>query len=219
MIHDEYLQYENRMEERESKLKGTAAAAEENLNPIKTKPEKRFSSRTNSEEKSDDEMCQKMLLSAKIIERMVTQNIYSDIAFDFKYWEDRSDDFKDVEGTLYPLWQFKVDGKDWKEVTCLCWNHLYTDLFAVGYGSYDFYAQPDEGMICLFSLKNCSHPEFTLTVPAGVLSIDFHPKYPHILVAGMVDGNVAVFNLKRCKYKCTYLRLQLFKIGISLNQF
>ena len=62
MIHDEYLQYENRMEERESKLKGNAAAAEENLNLIKSKPEKRFSSRTNSEEKSDDEMCQKMLL-------------------------------------------------------------------------------------------------------------------------------------------------------------
>ena len=36
-----------------------------------------------------------------------------------------------------------------------------------------------------------------LTVPSGVLSIDFHPKYPYMLVAGMVDGNVAVFNLKR----------------------
>ena len=199
MIHDEYVQYEKKLEEKELNLQ--SSLNDENLISIKTKPRKRFSSRINSEEKAEEEMTQKMLLSAKIIERMVTQNIYSDIVNDFKYWEDRSDDYKDFEGTLYPLWQFKFEGKESLEVTCLCWNHLYSDLFAVGYGSYDFYHQPDQGLICLFSLKNCSHPEFSLTLPAGVLSIDFHPKYPYMLVAGMVDGNVAVFNLKRCKWK------------------
>lgn len=196
MIHDEYVQYEKKLEEKELNLQ--SSLNDENLISIKSKPKKRFSSRTNSEEKAEEEMTQKMLLSAKIIERMVTQNIYSDIVNDFKYWEDRSDDYKDFEGTLYPLWQFKFDGKESLEVTSLCWNHLYSDLFAVGYGSYDFYYQPDQGLICLFSLKNCSYPEFSLTVPAGVLSIDFHPKYPYMLVAGTVDGNVAVFNLKRC---------------------
>ena len=50
-----------------------------------------------------------MLLSAKILERMITQNNYSEIAFDFKYWEDRSDDYKEFEGTLYPLWNFSFD--------------------------------------------------------------------------------------------------------------
>ena len=200
MIHDEYVQYEKKLEEKELQLQSNVA--EENLISNKTKPRTRLSSRNNSEEKADEAMSQKMLLSAKIIERMVTQNIYSDIVYDFKYWEDRSDDFKDQEGTLYPLWQFKFDRKESMDVTCLCWNHLYTDLFAVGYGSYDLYDPPDQGQICLFSLKNCSHPEFILTVPAGVLSVDFHPKYPYMLVAGTVDGNVAVFNLKRCK--CNY---------------
>ena len=143
MIHDEYVQYEKKLEEKELNLQ--SSVNEESLISIKTKPRKRFSSRVDSEEKAEEEMTEKMLLSAKILERMVTQNIYSDIVYDFKYWEDRSDDYKDFEGTLYPLWQFKVDRKDSLEVTCLCWNHLYSDLFAVGYGSYDFYYQPDQG--------------------------------------------------------------------------
>jgi hypothetical protein len=39
------------------------------------------------------------------------------------------------------------------DVTALCWNPRYEDLFAVGYGSYDFYSPPEMGIICLFTLK------------------------------------------------------------------
>ena len=39
------------------------------------------------------------------------------------------------------------------DVTSVCWNPLYRDLFAVSYGSYDFNEQPDMGYICFFSLK------------------------------------------------------------------
>ena len=68
-------------------------------------------------------------------------------------------------------------------------------MFAAGFGSYDFYNQPSSGTICVFTLKNCSYPEFVLSAPAPVLSIDFHPVYPYMLVAGLNDGNVAVYNL------------------------
>ena len=47
-----------------------------------------------------------MTKAAKVMERMVNQNSYDDIAQDFKYWEDQSDQFREGEGTLLPLWKF-----------------------------------------------------------------------------------------------------------------
>ena len=85
------------MEEKELKKQ---LAEEEKLVRLKKLP---------SQEDKSAESERKMLLSAKILERMITQNIFSDIAFDFKYWEDRSDDYKELEGTLYPLWDFGLD--------------------------------------------------------------------------------------------------------------
>ena len=148
---------------------------------------------------SSDDVSERMLLSAKILERMINQNIFSEIIFDFKYWEDRSDDFKE-EGSVYPLWRFECSESLCLEVTCLVWNSLYPDMFASGYGSYDFYSQPPSGRICVFSLKNCSYPEYLLTAPAGVLCLHFHPHHPHLLLAGLVDGNVAVYDLVRDRH-------------------
>ena len=64
--------------------------------------------------------------------------IYSCIdlsVLDFKYWEDESDNFRNKEGTLLPLWTFSYKKSDDLEVTGLCWNPSYPDLFAVSYGS------------------------------------------------------------------------------------
>ena len=101
MIHDEYVKYEKRMEEKE--LKRQQEEAEENSNKTERKVIK-IETKTKTYENERN-----MLLSAKILERMITQNNYSEIAFDFKYWEDRSDDYKEFEGTLYPLWNFSFD--------------------------------------------------------------------------------------------------------------
>lgn len=90
---------------------------------------------------------------AKVIERMVTQNIFDDITqgnysalesadqnyhvsvhsvslcfsrplyiLDFKYFEDVSDDFREQEGTLLPLWKFQYDKAKHLSVTALCWS-------------------------------------------------------------------------------------------------
>lgn len=40
---------------------------------------------------------------------MVNQNTYNEIALDFKYWEDASDEFRETEGTLLPLWKFSFE--------------------------------------------------------------------------------------------------------------
>lgn len=66
---------------------------------------------------------------------MVNQNTYDDIAQDFKYWEDPSDEYRDNEGTMLPLWRFSYEKAKKLAVTSLCWNPKYKDLFAASYGS------------------------------------------------------------------------------------
>lgn len=66
---------------------------------------------------------------------MVNQNTYDDIAQDFKYWEDPSDEYRDNEGTMLPLWRFSYEKAKKLAVTSLCWSPKYKDLFAVSYGS------------------------------------------------------------------------------------
>ncbi len=99
------------------------------------------------------EVNKKLLKAAKILERMVNQNTYNDIAqgyfllwlkklvklqdfyTDFKYWEDASDEFRETEGTLLPLWKFMFEKAKNMEITSLCWNPAYKDLFAAAFGS------------------------------------------------------------------------------------
>lgn len=63
-----------------------------------------------------------LALAAKVLERMVNQNTYDDIAMDFKYWNDASDQFKVHEGTLLPLWKFSNERARKKAVTAIAWN-------------------------------------------------------------------------------------------------
>jgi dynein intermediate chain 1 len=82
-----------------------------------------------------------MIRAVKIVDRMVNQNMFEEIAMDFKYWEDVSDSYRPGEGTLLPLWRFTSERAKRRQVTAICWSPLYQDLFAVGYGSYDFLKQ------------------------------------------------------------------------------
>ena len=88
---------------------------------------------------------------------------------DFKYWEDASDEFRETEGTLLPLWKFAFERVGFgfnklcqlcqfldlltphtssflhaqaknMEITKLCWNPAYKDLFAASYGSCELIA-------------------------------------------------------------------------------
>ena len=93
----------------------------------------------------------RMLKAVKILERMVNQNEYDNIAqgrsrnqrkrrlncsfVDFRFYEDAADEFKENEGTLLPLWKFMFENRHSMEITCLCWNPQYNDLFAAGFGS------------------------------------------------------------------------------------
>ena len=87
------------------------------------------------------EVNKKLLKAAKILERMVNQNTYNDIAQDFKYWEDASDEFRETEGTLLPLWRFVFEKAKSLEITSLCWNPAYKDLFAAAFWSFLYPSQ------------------------------------------------------------------------------
>ena len=77
-------------------------------------------------------------------------------------------------------------------------------LFSI---SDNFYEQNEKtsGYVCLFSLKNPSYPEYVCYSPCGVMCLDVNPKHPHMIVVGLADGNVAVYNLQIGGKKPAYL--------------
>lgn len=196
-IHDTYEEYEIMVEKKEAEDRALQNGEKPKMAPKTSTFMKELSLELDdSSDTENDEINKKMINSAKILERMVNQNIYSDVAFDFKYWDDLSDEYKEVEGSLLPLWKFSYEPSKGLDVTSICWNPHYHDLFAVAYGSYNFYSQPSQGHICLFSLKNPSYPEYVCEAPCGVMSIHFNPQHPHMLAAGLHNGNIAVYNLQ-----------------------
>lgn len=79
---------------------------------------------------------------------------------DYRYYEDPSDEFREDDGTLLPLWKFTYDKCKKMSVTDICLNTYYFDLYAVCFGSFEFIKQVSEGCVCLFSIKNPSFPEY-----------------------------------------------------------
>jgi dynein intermediate chain 1 len=86
------------------------------------------------ENKKADDMA-KVSRAAKILERMVNQNTFDEIAQDFKYYEDDADEFRDQDGTLLPLWKFSYEKSKKLSVTALAWNKKYSDLFVISFGN------------------------------------------------------------------------------------
>ncbi|CAG0916908.1 unnamed protein product [Notodromas monacha] len=135
--------------------------------------------------------------AARVVERMMNQNSFDAVTLDFRYWEDAADEFRDPEGILLPLWSFQCEiMKKQFAITGICWSAHFPDLFAVSYGSYDFKNQPNRGAVCLYTLKNPSHPEYIFETACGIMCVDIHSVYPHLVAVGLHNGSIKVFNLK-----------------------
>jgi dynein intermediate chain 1 len=154
-------------------------------------------------DRSDMMHSEDMENALKIMGRLVNQNAEDEIFQDFKYYEDPADPIKQGQGTLLPLWRFSTDRTNRKQVTSLCWNPLYNDLFAVGYGSYEFTRQ-GTGTVCCYSLKNTSYPEYVIGTESGVMCLDFHPNHPSLLAVGCYDGSVSVYDIGNRSKKPIY---------------
>ncbi|XP_072215475.1 dynein axonemal intermediate chain 1 isoform X1 [Excalfactoria chinensis] len=193
-IYDAYMEELQKMEKSKEKEKPKAQVG-------KKEEKKKGRKLTSLESQSDD--ITKISRAAKIMERMVNQNIFDDIAQDFKYFEDASDEYRDHKGTLLPLWKFQYDKTKRLAVTAISWNPKYKDLFAVGYGSYDFMKQ-SQGMLVLYTMKNPSFPEYVFSSESGIMCLDIHNDHPHFLAVGFYDGNVAIYNLKKATSQPSY---------------
>jgi len=142
----------------------------------------------------------------KVMERMTVQNEQQERYHDYKYfWTGETADLAKSEDKLYPIWRFSGVQQKKRTVTSICWNPKFHDLFAVSYGSYDF-LKPlvTPGLICVFSLKNTTHPEYSFPTECGVMSIDFHPTSPSLLAVGLYDGTVQVYDIRSKVKKAIY---------------
>lgn len=146
----------------------------------------------------------------KLLERQIMQIKNRDKYLFYREWN-KFDDSQESSKMLYMLLSFPQNARiKNRSVTALCWNTKFEDLFAVGYGSYDFPSkkedkndndlneeQQDNGYIYVFSIKNNFYPEVKYTTDSGVLCLDFHPKEFSYLVAGFYDGTVGVFDISQ----------------------
>lgn len=140
----------------------------------------------------------------KLMERIVHTNSEAECFQDYKYYEDKSEHKReDGRGSFLPLWRFAFSKAHRKTCTAIVWNPQFTDLFAAGFGSYDFTLQ-GAGLICCYTLKNTSYPEYTFETESGVMSLDFHPVHSSLLCVGMYDGTVSVYDVKNKSGKPLY---------------
>ncbi|XP_071751975.2 dynein, axonemal, intermediate chain 1, paralog 2 [Centroberyx gerrardi] len=182
-IYDAYVEELQKQEKNKEKQKAV---------PSKKDDDKSKKKIVITETQGDD--ITKVAKAAKILERMVNQNTFDDIAQDFKYFEDASDEFREQEGTLLPLWKFQYDKAKRLSVTALCWSKKYPDLFAMGMGSYDFSKQ-GRGMLVFYSMKNSAFPDYIYPTNSGVMCLDIHEELSCLVAVGFYDGCVAVYNL------------------------
>lgn len=154
----------------------------------------------------------------ELAERLVSENAFGEVISDFAFWNDPSDEYKG-DGSLLPLWTFQTNSKEVsaaaeasaapsstappastpfaKAVSAIVFHPKHHDLFAVAYGSYDFKKTSlfPPSCVSVFSLKNPFHPEKVVRTPCDALCVDWHPDRPDLLLVGLYDGNVAVYNL------------------------
>jgi dynein intermediate chain 1, axonemal len=142
-IYDSYNEdYARQKREKEKEMMKEKKPGQKNVSSAETKRG------VDGKSKTTEEFNRKYLQKAQVLERMVNQNIFDEIAHDYRYYEDPSDEFRDDDGTLLPLWKFTFDKCKKMSVTDICLNTYYFDLFAVCFGSFDFIKQVTEGCVC-----------------------------------------------------------------------
>ena len=126
MIFDAYMQaYEDNLR----------LEAEENA---KNKKEKK-QAQVQQQHVEDPLYSTSMKRALKIMERMIVQNADDEKFNDYKYYEDTTEDKATGNyGSVLPLWRFSTEKSRKRDVTAIQWNPKYKDLFAVGYGKYNF---------------------------------------------------------------------------------
>lgn len=128
--------------------------------------------------------------AVRLMEYVVHHNAEYDIYNDFLKWTG------DGKPELNHLWRIK--SPDRRCVTSIQFNKQFTEMFAVGFGSYDF-QRPLPGRVSICTIKNPKHPHFQFETSSGVMSMDFSTEHPSLLCVGFYNGKVAVYDIKKTK--------------------
>ncbi|PHJ25218.1 wd g-beta repeat-containing protein [Cystoisospora suis] len=153
-------------------------------------------------QRKDADCLSSMKWAVKLTERVVNHNTEIETYHKFKYHKEPASGDNSTTVVL-PLWQFQFSKVKKKDVTGLKWNPRYPDLFAAGYGSYEF-QKHGPGFVCCYSLKNTVYPEYFWRTEAAVCSLDWHPHNPSLLAVGLYDGTVMVFDVQSKNRKPTH---------------
>ena len=157
-----------------------------------------------------------LLGTLRIVERMVSQNIYQSKHLRYRSIEPPGSKLSkaanrmadEMTGALMEggsgsasfslLWTFISEEKTaGRNVSCLEWNEGNPDLLAVGYGEVDFAkAEKADGLICFWSLKNPESADKMLRTACGVTAIAFEAA-PQPARRGLYDGTVAVYDVRK----------------------
>ena len=184
MIFDAYLQAYEDMQRQELE------------EAMKNKKDKNKPTQIQQQHVEDPLYSTSMKRALKIMERMIVQNADDEKFEDYKYYLDDTEDRENGNfGSVLPLWRFSTEKSRKKHVTAIQWNPKYKDLFVVGYGSYDFLKQ-NTGLICAYTIKNPTWPEYSYSTDSGVMCLDFHPNHPALLAVGLYDGTVMVYDIR-----------------------
>mmetsp|Transcript_114987 Transcript_114987/g.199397 ORF Transcript_114987/g.199397 Transcript_114987/m.199397 type:complete len:850 (-) Transcript_114987:113-2662(-) len=82
-------------------------------------------------------------------------------------------------------------------VTCAEWNRHNQDLLAVSYGETTPVPNITGGLVLFWSLKNPTYPERVIRTRTGVTALHFSQAHPNMVAAGMHDGAVMIWDLRR----------------------
>jgi WD40 repeat protein len=106
------------------------------------------------------------------------------------------------KGRLVKLWTYGCPLAQGRAVTCLAWNRVNPDLLAVSYGEIKIVPKEGEeppmaGIILFWSMSNPNFPQATLFARSGVTSIAFSGTHPNLIAAGLQDGSVCIYDVKK----------------------
>ena len=79
-------------------------------------------------------------------------------------------------GSIFPLWRFSTDKNRRNQITRICWNPKYRNLFAVGYVYYDFLKEIISLIYC-YTIKNPHCLSISLQLKLEWCALTFMQKF------------------------------------------
>eukprot|EP00049_Salpingoeca_infusionum_P015543 m.304058 g.304058 ORF g.304058 m.304058 type:complete len:934 (-) comp15894_c0_seq26:30-2831(-) len=97
------------------------------------------------------------------------------------------------------LWKYTSTVTENARVTCMVWSEQDTGILAVGYSVGSDPAIEVPGLVCCWSIKSPTFPQRVFRTHSSISSLCFSKAHPQLLVAGLYDGNVVMFDALESK--------------------